>query len=77
MKRLLNTHYDGGLRSNAVRLGNVTALIVRDWVMCFNESGPAELVNGKARGQQPRLNDQQRAALAQAIERWSTPYRSD
>jgi hypothetical protein len=28
--------YDGGSRSDAVRLGNVTLQIVRDWVMRFN-----------------------------------------
>jgi hypothetical protein len=66
--------YDGGTRSDAVRLGNVTLQIVRDWVMLFNERGPAGLVNGKAHGKQLRLNDQQRAALAQSIERGPTPY---
>ncbi|MGN7883687.1 helix-turn-helix domain-containing protein [Ensifer sp. 22460] len=66
--------YDGGSRSDAARLGNVTLQIVRDWVMRFNERGPQGLINGKAPGQQSRLNDQQRAALAQAIERGPTPY---
>lgn len=42
--------------------------------MRFNERGPQGLINGKAPGQQARLNDQQRAALAQAIERGPTPY---
>ena len=32
--------YDGGSRSDAARLGNVTLQIVRDWVMRFNERGP-------------------------------------
>ncbi|WP_075293323.1 helix-turn-helix domain-containing protein, partial [Pararhizobium arenae] len=66
--------YDGGSRSDAARLGNVTLQIVRDWVLRFNERGPAGLANGKAPGQQSRLNDDQRAALAQAIERGPTPY---
>lgn len=61
--------YDGGSRSDAARLGNVTLQIVRDWVMRFNERGPEGLVNGKALGQQSRLNDSQRAAVAQAMER--------
>ncbi|MGH0241663.1 helix-turn-helix domain-containing protein [Sinorhizobium meliloti] len=65
--------YVGGSRSDAARLGNVTLQIVRDWVMRFNGLGPQGLVNGKAPGQQLRLNDQQRATLAQAIERGSTP----
>ena len=66
--------YDGGSRSDAARLGSVTLQIVRDWVMRFNEHGPQGLINGKAPGPQSRLNDQQRAALAQAIERGPTPY---
>lgn len=61
--------YDGGSRSDAARRGNVTLQIVRDWVIRFNERGPQGLVNGKAPGQQSRLNDQQRVALAQAVER--------
>lgn len=66
--------YDGGPRSDAARLGNVTLQIVRDWVMRFNERGPQGLINGKAPGKQARLNDGQRAALAQAIEQGPTPY---
>ncbi len=66
--------YDGGSRSDAARLGNVTLQIIRDWVMRFNERGPQGLIDGKAPGQQSRLNNQQRAALVQAIERGPTPY---
>ena len=33
--------YDGGTRSEAARLGNVTLQIVRDWVLRFNVEGPA------------------------------------
>jgi transposase len=66
--------YDGGSRSDAGRLGNVTLQIIRDWVMRFNERGPQGLIDGKAPGQQSRLNDQQRSALVQAIERGPTPY---
>lgn len=65
--------YDGGSRSDAARLGNVTLQIVRDWVMRFNERGPQDPINGKAPGHPPRLNDHQRAALMQAIERGPTP----
>lgn len=32
--------YDGGRRSEAARLGNVTLQIVRDWVLRFNAEGP-------------------------------------
>ncbi len=48
--------YDGGSRSDAARLGNVTLQMSRDWVMHFNERGPQGLINGKAPGQQSRLN---------------------
>ena len=65
--------YHGGSRSDAARLGNVTLQIVRDWVVRVNERGPQGLINGKAPGPQSRLNDPQRAALAQAIERGPTP----
>ena len=66
--------YDGGSRADAARLGSVTVQIVRDWVVRFNARGPAGLINGKAPGKPSLLNDDQRAALAQAIERGPTPY---
>lgn len=66
--------YDGGSRSDAARLGNVTLQIVRDWVLRFNANGPAGLVDGKAPGPRSRLNDAQRSALTKAIERGPTPY---
>ncbi|MBY3027467.1 helix-turn-helix domain-containing protein [Rhizobium leguminosarum] len=40
--------YDGGSRSDAARLGNVTLQIVRDWVLRFNAHGPDGLIDGKA-----------------------------
>ena len=66
--------YDGGSRSDAARLGSVTPQIVRDWVVRFNARGPDGLINGKAPGKSSLLNDDQRSALAQAIERGPTPY---
>ncbi len=66
--------YDGGSRSDAARLGNVTLQIVRDWVLRFNAHGPDGLINGKAPGPKSRLDDTQRAALAQAMERGPAPY---
>jgi transposase len=70
----LGAIYEGGSRSDAARLGNVTLQIVRDWVLRFNASGPEGLIDGKAPGPRSRLNDVQRAALAKAIERGPTPY---
>jgi transposase len=66
--------YDGGSRADAARLGSVTVQIVRDWVVRFNARGADGLINGKAPGKPSLLNDDQRAALAHAIERGPTPY---
>ena len=66
--------YDGGTRADAARLSSVTVQIVRDWVARFNARGPDGLINGKAPGKPSLLNDDQRAALAQALERGPTPY---
>ena len=60
--------YDGGSRSEAARLGGVGLQTVRDWVVAFNAEGPGGLINGKAPGQPPRLNDAQRQALARIVE---------
>src|SRR2546421_2142443 len=55
--------YDGGSRTEATRIGGVGLQTVRDWVLAFNAEGPPGLVNGKAPGNAPLLNDQQRQAL--------------
>src|SRR6187402_2543269 len=46
----LGAIYEGGSRSDAARLGNVTLQIVRDWVLRFNANGPEGLIDGKAPG---------------------------
>ena len=61
--------YDGGTRSDAARIGGVTLQIVRDWVLRFNTRGPDGLITGKAPGNQPKLNNEQRKALAAIVER--------
>jgi transposase len=70
----LSVIYDGGSRSEAARLGNVTLQIVRDWVERFNRHGPDGLKTGKAPGREALLNDEQRRALAQAVEKGPVPY---
>ena len=60
--------YDGGSRSDAARIGGVGLQTIRDWVLQFNENAPDGLVDGKAPGQTPKLNDKQRQALARVIE---------
>ena len=65
--------YDGASRTEAAQMGGVTLQVVRDWVMRFNAEGPAGLVDRKAPGQAPRLNETHRAALAAALESGPTP----
>lgn len=60
--------YEGASRTEAAKIGGVTLQVIRDWVLRFNARGPEGLINGKAPGQQRRLTDGHRAALAQAIE---------
>jgi len=61
--------YDGGSRSDAARIGGVGLQTVRDWVLRFNARGPARLIDGKAPGNVPKLNEAQRQALAGIVER--------
>jgi transposase len=65
--------YDGATRSEAARIGGVTLQIVRDWVLKFNAHGPEGLIDRKAPGQPPRLNDEHRAALASILESGPIP----
>jgi len=65
--------YDGGMRSQAARLGNVTLQIVRDWVGRFNAEGPDGLRDRKAVGPTPLLSDAHRQALAAQINRGPIP----
>ncbi len=55
-------------RTEAAKIGGVTLQVVRDWVMKFNADGPEGLIDRKALGQPPRLNDAHRAALAAILE---------
>ncbi len=60
----------GGGRTRHASAGLQT---IRDWVLRFNEGGPEGLLNRKAPGNQPRLNDDQRADLARIVERGPIP----
>jgi len=64
----LATIYDGGARSEAAKIGGVGLQTVRDWVLAFNAVGPSGLVNRKAPGNTPLLNDAQRRSLARIVE---------
>jgi len=65
--------YDGASRTEAAELGGVTLQIVRDWVLKFNALGPDGLIDRKAPGQPPRVDERHRAALAAAIESGPIP----
>ena len=65
--------YDGGTRSEAALIGNVTLQIVRDWVVRFNAEGPDGLCDRKAPGPTPLLTDAHRQALAAQIDRGPIP----
>jgi len=65
--------YDGGSRSEAATTGGVGLQVVRDWVLRFNAEGPAGLLDRRAPGAVPRLNDEQRRALAEIVESGPIP----
>jgi transposase len=65
--------YDGGSRTDAARIGGVTLQVVRDWVLRFNARGPDGLINRKAPGNRPKLNEDQRRALARMVEAGPIP----
>jgi transposase len=64
---------DGGSRSDAARVGGVGLQTIRDWVLRFNARGPAGLIDGKAPGNASKLDDLQRKALADMVERGPIP----
>ena len=65
--------YDGASRSVAARIGGVTLQSVRDWVLRFNLQGPDGLIDLKAPGPSPKLNDGQRQALKEIVEQGPIP----
>jgi transposase len=65
--------YEGASRTQAAQIGGVSLQIVRDWVLRFNAHGPEGLIDRKAPGQRPRLNEVHRAALAGMVESGPIP----
>jgi transposase len=65
--------YDGGRRTDAARIGDVGLQIVRDWVLRFNAEGPDGLLDRKAPGQRPKLDEAQRQALEELVEQGPIP----
>ena len=60
--------YEGGSRTEAALLGDVTLQIIRDWVLRFEAEGPAGLITRKAPGQPRLLTHAQRLALTAILE---------
>jgi transposase len=60
-------------RTEAAKIGGVGLQIIPDWMLRFNARGPDALVNGKSPGQPSKLNDAQRQAIAEMIERGPIP----
>ena len=65
--------YEGATRSEAAKIGGVGLQIIRDWVLRFNAWGPDGLLDSKAPGQPPKLNNTQRQAVARMIESGPIP----
>jgi transposase len=65
--------YEGAARGDAARLAGVTLQIIRDWVVRFNAEGPDGLLDRKAAGPTPKLDDAQRRALAARVEAGPIP----
>jgi transposase len=60
--------YDGSMRTEAAKFGDVTVRIVHDWVIKFNAHAADGLIDRKAPGQPRKLNDAHREALMKVIE---------
>src|ERR1700674_4262586 len=65
--------YDGATRTEAAKIGGIGLQVIRDWVLKFNAHGPGGLIDRKAPGQPPRLNDEHRAAVAAILESGPIP----
>jgi transposase len=64
---------EGASRSDAAHIADVGLQTVRDWVLRFNADRPQGLINRKAPGQKPRLDQAQRQALQQVVEQGPIP----
>lgn len=65
--------YEGTARTEAAAIGGVARQAVREWVVAFNAHGPDGLIDGKAPGQRPLLDPEQRAALKRVVETGPNP----
>ncbi len=65
--------YDGMSRADAARIGGMDRQTLRDWVHRFNTEGPEGLINRTSPGAPAKLDDAQRAWLADIVERGPIP----
>jgi putative transposase len=65
--------YDGMDREEAARIGGMDRQTLRDWVLRFNELGPAGLINIKPPGRRPRLSEEQKEELCRLVEAGPDP----
>ena len=60
---------DGMNRGEAARIGGMDRQTLRDWVHRFNQAGPDGLLHHKAKGGVARLSPEQKAELADLVEK--------
>ncbi len=65
--------YDGGARSDAAQMSGVGLQVIRDWLLRLNADGPDGLIDRKASGPAPKLDDAQRQALGRVVENGPIP----
>ena len=65
--------YAGGRRTDAAKVGASDLQVIRDRVLRFNADGPPGLIDRKAPGKPPALNNGQRQALAAIVESGPIP----
>ncbi len=60
---------EGRSRLEAARLGGMDRQTLRDWVHRFNQEGPEGLLDRKSPGAPPKVSAEQKAELAEIVER--------
>jgi len=64
---------DGSSWTEAAKIGGMDRQTLRDWVIRFNEKGPAGLVNIPSPGAPAKLDDTHKAFLAQLVDEGPIP----
>lgn len=64
---------DGASRADAAKAGGMDRQTLRDWVIRFNDKGPAGLVNTPSPGVPPKLGPEHKAFLARLMEAGPLP----